>query len=122
MIQKIHVQQSYVVYSRLPSGVKLTGTGDRAGAWARALTYPHPESSFRRAHYGPSLPPEHNPMELTAAEAWSRILERVRTRLPEQIYRSWLAQTEPIALTRDQLSVATYNPFAPEWITDKYGD
>ena len=60
-------------------------------------------------------------MELTAAEAWSRILERARAQLPEQIYRSWLEQTEPVALSQDQLAIATENPFAVEWIEKQYG-
>ncbi len=61
-------------------------------------------------------------MELTAAEAWARILERARPLLPEQTFRSWLDQTEPVALTHDRLAVATGNDFAVEWIEDKYGD
>ena len=61
-------------------------------------------------------------MELTAAEAWSRILERARAQLPEQIYRSWLEQTEPLALSQDQLAIATHNEFAVEWIEKQYGN
>lgn len=61
-------------------------------------------------------------MELTADEAWSRILERARTLLPEQTYRIWLAHTEPVALTQDRLAVSTGSEFAAEWIGDKYGD
>ena len=61
-------------------------------------------------------------MELTAAEAWTRILERARTLLPEQTYRIWLANTEPLALSQDNLTVAAGSEFAAEWIEDKYGD
>src|SRR5690606_15692480 len=61
-------------------------------------------------------------MELTAAEAWSRILERARAQLPEQIYRSWLEQTEPVALSQDQLAIATHNEFAVSWIEKQYGN
>src|SRR5687767_13852185 len=61
-------------------------------------------------------------MELTAAEAWGRILERARTLLPEQTYKIWLEHTEPVALSRDVLSVAAGSEFAAEWIEDKYGD
>jgi chromosomal replication initiator protein len=61
-------------------------------------------------------------MELTAAEVWSRILERARSLLPEQTYRIWLVQTEPVALTEDHLVVSTGSDFAAEWIGDKYGD
>jgi chromosomal replication initiator protein len=61
-------------------------------------------------------------MELTAAEVWSRILERARSLLPEQTYRIWLVQTEPVALTEEHLAVATGSDFAADWISDKYGD
>src|SRR5881394_41960 len=60
-------------------------------------------------------------MELTAGEAWSRILERARTQLPEQSFRLWLEQTEPLALSQDQLAVGAGSEFAAEWIEDKYG-
>src|SRR5687768_12144485 len=61
-------------------------------------------------------------MELTAAEAWGRILERARTLLPEQTYKIWLEHTEPVALSQDVLSVAAGSEFAAEWIEDKYGE
>jgi chromosomal replication initiator protein len=61
-------------------------------------------------------------MELTALEAWGRILERARTLLPEQTFRIWLAHTEPLALSQDVLTVAAGSEFAAEWIEDKYGD
>jgi chromosomal replication initiator protein len=61
-------------------------------------------------------------MELTAVEAWARILERARTLLPEQTFRIWLAHTEPLALSQDVLTVAAGSEFAAEWIEDHYGD
>jgi chromosomal replication initiator protein len=61
-------------------------------------------------------------MELTAAEAWSRILERARPLLPEHTFRIWLEHTEPVALSQGQLAVAAGSDFAAEWIEDKYGD
>ncbi len=61
-------------------------------------------------------------MELTASEAWTRILERSRSLLPEQSYRTWFEHTEPVALSRDLLVVGTGSEFAAEWIEDKYGD
>ncbi|HEY0304071.1 MAG TPA: chromosomal replication initiator protein DnaA [Longimicrobiales bacterium] len=61
-------------------------------------------------------------MELTAVEAWARILERARTLLPEQTFRIWLAHPEPLALSQDVLTVAAGSEFAAEWIEDKYGD
>ena len=60
-------------------------------------------------------------MELTASEAWDRILEQARTRLPEQSFRTWLDRTEPVALSQDLLVVETGSEFAAEWIDDKYG-
>ena len=61
-------------------------------------------------------------MELTAVEAWARILERARTLLPEQTFRIWLAHTEPIALSQEMLNVSAGSEFAADWIEDKYGD
>ncbi|MBI4409523.1 MAG: chromosomal replication initiator protein DnaA [Gemmatimonadetes bacterium] len=60
-------------------------------------------------------------MELTANEIWSRILESARAELPEQTFRIWLEQTEPLALSQDLLVVGTGSEFAAEWIEDKYG-
>ena len=60
-------------------------------------------------------------MELTASEAWSRILEGARSKLPEPTYRIWLAETEPLALSQDLLAVGAGSEFAAEWIEDKYG-
>jgi chromosomal replication initiator protein len=61
-------------------------------------------------------------MELTAAEAWSRMLERARPLLPEHTFRIWLEHTEPLALSQDQLAIAAGSDFAAEWIEDKYGE
>ena len=59
-------------------------------------------------------------MELTAGEVWSRILESAQAALPEQAFRTWLAPTEPVAISQDLLVVSTPNPFAVEWVEDKY--
>ena len=61
-------------------------------------------------------------MELTASEAWARILERARPLLPDQTFRTWLERTEPLALSHDALAVSTADGFAAEWIEDKYGE
>ncbi len=60
-------------------------------------------------------------MEFTAEEAWSRILERARTTLPDQSFRTFLGNSEPVALSQDLLAVAVHSEFAAEWIEDKYG-
>ena len=61
-------------------------------------------------------------MELTAAEVWSLILEEARATLPEQAYRTWLAPTEAVAFSHDTLIIATPNPFAADWVEDKYAE
>ncbi|HEV2132265.1 MAG TPA: chromosomal replication initiator protein DnaA, partial [Longimicrobiaceae bacterium] len=61
-------------------------------------------------------------MELTAADVWSRILEDARAALPEQAFRTWLAPTEAVAISRDQLIISTPNPFAVGWVEDKYAE
>ena len=61
-------------------------------------------------------------MELTAAEVWSRILDEARAALPEQAFRTWLAPTEAIAFSQDTLIVSTPNPFAADWVEDKYAE
>jgi len=61
-------------------------------------------------------------MELTAAEAWSRILERARPQLPEHTFRIWLDKIEPLVLSQDLLAVSAVSDFAAEWIEDKYGE
>jgi chromosomal replication initiator protein len=61
-------------------------------------------------------------MELTAGEVWSGILEGARAALPEQAFRTWLAPTQAVAISQDLLVVATPNPFAVDWVEDKYAD
>jgi chromosomal replication initiator protein len=61
-------------------------------------------------------------MELTAGEVWSRILDAARTVLPEQAFLTWLAPTQAVAISQDLLVVSTPNPFAVNWVEDKYAD
>ena len=61
-------------------------------------------------------------MELTAEEAWSRILQDARAKLPEQGYRTWLAATTAVALSDERLVISAPSQFAAEWIEDKYGE
>ena len=60
-------------------------------------------------------------MELSAEEAWSRILEDARLKVPEQTFRTWLSPTHAIALTENTLIIGAPSRFAVEWIEDKYG-
>jgi chromosomal replication initiator protein len=59
-------------------------------------------------------------MELSASEVWSQILDEARGALPEQAFKTWLAPTEAVSVSRDTLIVATPNPFAVHWVEDKY--
>jgi chromosomal replication initiator protein len=59
-------------------------------------------------------------MELTAAEVWSRILHRARTLFSEPVVRTWLEKATPVGLTGDQLTLATENEFAADWIERRY--
>ena len=61
-------------------------------------------------------------MELTPEEAWSRILESARAKLPQQSFHTWLAQTKTNALANDVLVLEVPSDFALEWIESKYGD
>ncbi|HET7234556.1 MAG TPA: chromosomal replication initiator protein DnaA [Longimicrobium sp.] len=61
-------------------------------------------------------------MEHTAGEVWSRILSTAQTALPEQAFRTWLAPTEAVAISQDLLVVSTPNPFAVDWVEDKYAE
>src|SRR3954471_10016646 len=61
-------------------------------------------------------------MELTAGEVWSRILNAAQEVLPEQAFRTWLAPTRAVAISQDLLVVSTPNPFAVDWVEDKYAE
>ena len=60
-------------------------------------------------------------MEFTAEELWSKVLQSARTQIPEQTYRTWLADTSAGSLTDSGLKVEVASQFHVEWIGDKYG-
>ncbi|HYW11596.1 MAG TPA: chromosomal replication initiator protein DnaA, partial [Longimicrobium sp.] len=60
-------------------------------------------------------------LPLTAADIWSRMLDAARSEIPEQAFRTWLAPTRAVAISNDLLVVSTSNPFAVDWVEDKYG-
>ncbi len=60
-------------------------------------------------------------MELTAAELWSRILQLVRAGLPEQAFRTWLADIRPAGLSQESLLVEAPDQFHGQWLEDRYG-
>ncbi|HUE95342.1 MAG TPA: DnaA/Hda family protein, partial [Longimicrobiaceae bacterium] len=59
-------------------------------------------------------------MELSASDVWSQILDEARAALSEQAFRTWLAPTRAISVSPDTLIVSTPNPFAVQWVEDKY--
>jgi chromosomal replication initiator protein len=61
-------------------------------------------------------------MELSAGEVWSQILDGARQALPEQAFRTWLQPTQAVAISQDLLVVSTPNPFAVDWVEDKYAE
>ena len=61
-------------------------------------------------------------MELSASEVWSQILDEARATLPEQAFRTWLAPTRAVSVAPDSLIVSTPNPFAVQWVEDKYAE
>ena len=54
-------------------------------------------------------------MNLTAQEAWTRLLDRARQELPEQTFKTWLEPTEPLKIDGDKLIVGAPDRFAAEW-------
>jgi chromosomal replication initiator protein len=61
-------------------------------------------------------------MELTAQQAWSRLLEAARTELPDPTVRTWLEPVEPIGLQENRLILGAPDQFAVEWNESKHSD
>src|SRR5918993_2213685 len=59
-------------------------------------------------------------MSLSAAEVWSRLLDRARKDLPEQTFRTWLEPTEALALEDDTIVVGAPDRFAADWNDSKH--
>ena len=59
-------------------------------------------------------------MQLTAKEAWKRILENAREQIPDHAIRTWLEPTEAVALDDNQLIVGAPDQFAVEWNETKH--
>lgn len=60
-------------------------------------------------------------MELSASEIWAHALAAARAYLPEQSFQTWLAGTEAVGFSDDELLVEVPSQFHVEWIEDKYG-
>ena len=59
-------------------------------------------------------------MQLTAKEAWKRILETAREEIPDHAIRTWLEPTEAVALDDNKLIVGAPDQFAVEWNENKH--
>jgi chromosomal replication initiator protein len=59
-------------------------------------------------------------MQLSAKEAWKRILDEAQRELPVDIIRNWLEPTEAIALEEGQLIIGAPDQFAAEWNEAKH--
>lgn len=59
-------------------------------------------------------------MELSAQQAWARLLEAARHELPEPTVRTWLEPLEPLAVREGQLLLGAPDQFAVEWNESKH--
>ena len=61
-------------------------------------------------------------MELSAKDAWNRLLEEARRELPDATVRTWLEPAEAIALDDGRLVLGAPDQFAVEWNESKHAD
>jgi chromosomal replication initiator protein len=59
-------------------------------------------------------------MELSAKEAWRRLLDEAQRLLPDATIRTWLEPAEPVALNEGRLLMGTPDQFAAEWNESKH--
>jgi chromosomal replication initiator protein len=59
-------------------------------------------------------------MELTAEEAWARLLEEARQEFPDSTIRTWLEPAEAITLDEGRLILGAPDQFAVEWNESKH--
>ena len=61
-------------------------------------------------------------MELTAQQAWTRLLDAARSQLPDPTVRTWLDPVEPIDLKEGRLVLGAPDQFAVEWNESKHSE
>jgi chromosomal replication initiator protein len=61
-------------------------------------------------------------MTLSAAELWTRLLDRARLELPEQTFRTWLEPTEALSLEGSTLVIGSPDQFAADWNESKHAE
>ena len=59
---------------------------------------------------------------LTAAEAWSRLLDRARQDIAEQTFRTWLEPTEALRFDGATIIVGAPDQFAADWNDSKHSE
>jgi len=59
-------------------------------------------------------------MDLSADQAWQRLLDYVKRDMAEQTFRTWLEPAVPVALTKNKLSVRVADQFAADWNESKF--
>jgi chromosomal replication initiator protein len=61
-------------------------------------------------------------MTLSAAEVWSRLLDRARLELPKEVFRTWLEPTEALELDGSTIRVGVPDQFAVDWNESKHAN
>jgi len=61
-------------------------------------------------------------MQLSAKEAWKRILDEAHRELPAHTIKTWLEPAEPITLDERELVLGAPDQFAVEWNASKHAD
>lgn len=59
-------------------------------------------------------------MALTAAEIWTRLLDRARSDLPAQTFKTWLEPTVALQLDGDTITIGAPDRFTAEWNESKH--
>jgi chromosomal replication initiator protein len=59
-------------------------------------------------------------MALTATETWARLLDRARSDLPAQTFKTWLEPTTALLLEGDTITVGAPDRFTAEWNESKH--
>jgi len=59
-------------------------------------------------------------MSLSATEVWSRLLDRARQEVSDQIFRTWLEPTEALEFDGKTISVGAPDQFAADWNESKH--
>lgn len=61
-------------------------------------------------------------MDLSAPDAWQRLLDFVKRDMPEQMFRTWLEPATPVEFTGSQLVIRVADQFAADWNESKFSE